>query len=501
MTMPRSRWLLCLTPSATRAPVEASWLTSRSRPLLLGVTGVMAAFVMGAVAVVHLRLAMALLLGAAAVAATLVSPRMGGLLLVALVPITSGLAPGTPVPNVRVSEALIGAIGVTVLVSARRRDAVPWTVLDWLLLGYGLAWAGTGILDARALGEHLSLSEWGTIAGQLQFFLLYRGVRVALRSPAERRLGVFVLLGASVPVGVLAILQNLHFPAVGRFINTITGGVYGLQPGVAVTRATGPFDNWAALAGYLFPLLLVLLALAIAGELRHHQRRLWAVAGIAVVALLLTRELSAIFCLVVGAGFLVTRYRGARRVRRWLAPALLVGVLVAVPFLGGRLDQQFAPTPGTGRHAWVPQTLGFRAEVWSSQYLPAIAARPLSGYGVIIPPRISWQYPESEYIELLTHGGIPLLVVFALLGWAMVARARAVARAPDPFDAALGWALLVSVAGLLAMNVIWPYLSNGGLPQVLWCLFALAGPLPARSPHAGVLAVPTPARGIEALAP
>jgi len=26
---------------------------------------------------------------------------------------------------------------------------------------------------------------------------------------------------------------------------------------------------------------------------------------------------------------------------------------------------------------------------------------------------------------------------------------------------------------MVIVNVIWPFLSNGGMPQLLWCLFAL----------------------------
>ena len=75
---------------------------------------------------------------------------------------------------------------------------------------------------------------------------------------------------------------------------------------------------------------------------------------------------------------------------------------------------------------------------------------------------------------------MPLLVLFVVLMWAMVAQGRKLARAPDPYDVAVGRALVIVVVSLIAMDVVWPYVSNGGMPQVLWCLFALVSPLGAR---------------------
>ena len=102
------------------------------------------------------------------------------------------------------------------------------------------------------------------------------------------------------------------------------------------------------------------------------------------------------------------------------------------------------------------------------------------GYGGQLPASISWPYPESQYIAELIEGGVPMLVLFGVLMWAMVAQGRKLARAPDPYDVAVGRALVIVVVSLIAMDVVWPYVSNGGMPQVLWCLFALVSPLGAR---------------------
>ncbi len=469
-----------LTPSRklrVGAP-ENGWFADRPRPLLLGGGAVLVAFVLAFVAVGKPDLGIAALGGLAVVVAVLVRPVIGGLLLVGLVPILSGMQPGVPVSHLRLSEVLIGVVGVTVLVSARRVDAVKWSSLDWLLLAYGVVWAAFGAIDG--VGQHLSITDWGTVLGQLQFFLLYRGVRTSLRTAAERKAAVAVLLVATVPVALLAVLQELHVGAIVNFINRITGGVAGaVVSTTSASRATGPFDNWAALAGYLLPLLLVLWALTMAGQTARHRKASWAVGVIALTGLLLTAELSAIIVLIIGAAVLATQYGYGRRALKLLGAAVVVGGLVATPFLATRINQEFATAAGSGRHAGVPQTLDFRWDVWTTQYIPAIEARPLAGYGVELPPTIQWPYPESQYISYLMEGGFPLLVVFGGLAWAMVRRSREAARATDPFEQALGRAVFVTVVAMLVMNLIWPFLSNGGLPQVLWCLLAIALPRPA----------------------
>jgi PST family polysaccharide transporter len=158
---------------------------------------------------------------------------------------------------------------------------------------------------------------------------------------------------------------------------------------------------------------------------------------------------------------------------KWLAFALAVVAVGAGSFLAHRLGAQFSTTAGTGRPAFIPQTLGFRWQVWTGQYIPAILQRPITGWGVILPHSIRWPNPESQYIGYLIEGGVPLLVMFGFLFDGMICEAKRVTRSLDHVDRALGEALLVTVVLLGVVNFNWPFLSNGGMPQMLWCLFAL----------------------------
>jgi hypothetical protein len=479
----------------TRHPA-GSWLTAQPRTALLATAAVALALATGALGATHAKFGVAMVLAAAVVMVVLLWPLVGGLVLAGVVPVISGLATGVPLPAVRASEALVGLIGVTLLVAARRGDAVPWGVLDWLSLVYGVAWAVTGAFDAVALREHLTMSEWGTVLGQMQFFLIYRGVRVSVRTARERRIALGAILAASVPVAALAVLQEAGAPGVRSFLFAITGSAEATvaAPGTVAPlsisdlhRATGPFANWTSLAGYLFPVLLLMCALALAGQVGRRRRWFAAVAGLAGAGLLVSDEQSAIIGLAVGVIVLGASYARTRQVLRWLLLAGVVGAVVFGPTIGRRIATELAPSARSSSSSFVPQTLSYRGEVWSGQYFPAIGQRPLTGYGVVTPPTIQWPYTESEYVTVLMEGGVPLLLVFGATTWAMIRRSRRLARGADPLGRALGRALTVSVATLVVMDVIWPYMSNGGLPQVLWALLALAEvgvltTVPGRSP-------------------
>lgn len=475
------------------APSDAAWLGSRPRPVLLGGTCAVAALTVGFLAPTHLKDAVGVVVLAGLVGAVLLRPFVGAIVLVGLVPITSGLA---AVSHVRLSEAVIGVVGATLLLSTRRRDAASWRQLDVWLAAYAVAWALFGVLGERLYAEHLAFAQWGTVAGQIQFFLVYRGVRVSVRNEVERRSAIGVLILSSSLVSLLAVLQKLGAPGVRGFLARITGGSTAAATTGAVLaghglRATGPFANWAALAGYLLPILLVLVALALAGTPTRYRRWFVATGVLAAAGLALTEEQSVIICLLVGVVVLARQYGRGRTVVRWAPVLFVVLAVVAGPSIVHRIGHELAPAAGTGRVSWVPQTVSFRWSVWTKQYLPAVGLHPLTGYGVVLPPTIQWPYPESQYIAFLIEGGIPMLLMFVGLVWAMLRGTAEAARSADPFDRALGRALTIAIVSMLVTNTMWPFLSNGGMPQVLWCLLALAVPRsPVRRP-ADVVSAPS----------
>ncbi len=463
-----------------------SWLTSAPRDVLLAMAAIFGGLGIGIAAVYDIKLAIAAVGGLAVVTMVLVRPALGGYILVAIVPIVSGFQPGVPVPHIRLSEALIGAVGVTVLVATRRKDAVRWAALDWLLFIYGVGWAAMAGINAVLLHEHLTISNWGTAIGQLQFFLIYRGVRVSLRSRKERRNALIAFLIASIPVSLLAIAQQSRLHAIDSLIVKLTGStVLGSSAYHVFMRATGPFDQWTALAGYLTVVLIPLCSFALLYTFRDRPRTMKVVTALSMSALMLTAEISAMGGLLAGAVILGVWARRSKRVLTWLGVGTLVVIIAFGSYLGQRMVTEFGTTAGSSRSVGVPQTIAFRWQVWTTEYVPAIAAKPLTGYGISLPGNVDWQYTESQYITLLMEGGIIVLVLFGAMSWAMIDRARKAARSSDPMEVALGRALVVLSVVLIPMDAIWPYVSNGGLPQALWALFGLLAP--ASATFGGVL--------------
>ncbi len=415
----------------------------------------------------------------ALVSAVLAWPLLGGLLLIALVPPLSGLAPGILVPSVRFSEALIGVISLTVLLGTRRLAAPRWGMLEWLLLAYGVLWALLAVFDSVSLGQHLGLSQWGSAFGQLQFLLLYRSVRITVRTPKQKRIGLGVLACTTVPLGILAILQEANVGGLRTSLGDITGNT---SPVVnsGIIRATGLFANWAALAGFVLPILLALVALSLAGRVKRGKVVVLGLCALMVIALLLTAELSVLICLIIGVIVLGVQYGRSRKMLLWFGIAAAVSLSILGPVLGQRLNNEFGFVAGSNKGTLVPQTVSFRQDIWTQQYLPAIAQRPLDGYGVQLPDTVQWQYPESQYIALLVEGGYPLLIMYLCLLWGMFDHARRASRSRDPVEQALGRSLAVVVVSLLFLGITWPFLSNGGFPQVVWVLFALCGPASSR---------------------
>jgi hypothetical protein len=451
----------------------------RATNALLLLSAVAFAMIAAVLGVHNIKYGVGFVLCLGLVSAVLAWPVVGGLVLIAAVPPLSGLEPGLITPNVRFSEALIGIIGLTVLFGTRRVAAVKWGVLEWLLLAYGSLWAVLAAYDAITLGQHLSLSTWGSVIGQLQFFLLYRTVRVTLRTKKQRRMGLIVLIVVTVPIAILAMMQEAGIGGLRHSLADITGNTSPIGTS-SIVRATGPFGNWAALAGYLFPILLVVIGLALAGQIKRYRRSALVVGAFMIIGILLTAELSVIICLVAGVFVLGVQYGRFRKMMLWFVVAAAVSLIVVGPVLGNRLTNQFGNVAGSSKSSLEPQTVSFRTEVWTQQYLPAVAQRPLDGYGLQLPSTIAWPYPESQYIALLIEGGYPLLIMYLCLLWGAFDQARRASRSRDPVEQAIGRSLVVTVVSLLVLGVTWPFLSNGGLPQVLWCLFALCGTVGSR---------------------
>jgi hypothetical protein len=467
-------------PGSEPAETTTAWLLARPRPGLLMATSVVGAAMIGAAVARKPLDGLALFLGLIVATVVATRPAFGAYLLVLVVPVTSGFQKGFPIPNVNLSEALIAVVGIILLLVAPRRAEFRWRLFDWMLFTFCGSWLVLGLLDAFSLHTGLSYATIDPLIGPFQFLILYRAIAVSLPQKAEQRTAISCLLLASLPVDLLAYLQQTGSPAVNRAIAQVTGGgVFQSYAYSVFARATGPFPHWTPLAGYLLVILLVGFAcLLFEVELPISRRAVAIVLILAAVSLILTAEISAMAGAIGGAVLLGVWAGRQKQMVRWLITGVIIAAVFGGSYFAKRLDNEFATSAGSSRSHLVPQTVSFRWQIWTGQYLPAIAERPLTGWGQVLPDTITWPFTESQYVTMLMAGGVPLLIVFGSEMVALYGLSRRQARRTDLEDpatpAALGNAVAALVVVLVPMDVIYPYMTSGGLPEPLFVAAGIA---------------------------
>jgi len=446
----------------------------------VGAAGVAGAALVGTASTVGAAAGVAAVAAVALGLVVLRRPAAGGLALVGVAPAVSGLARGVPLPGLRLSEALICGVAVLVLASADDRATPRWRAFDWMALLYVVANAALGAYDLLARDGAFDVDALGVVAGPLQFFLLYRAALVALRTEAQRRRAIEIALVLSVPIAVIAVLQQFDMGGVRAW----TAGLVSDGAGASFTddytygvlpRAVGLFPHWQILGGYLLAVILLGAASFMDERPAFPRPLLGAVLAIDAAALVETLTFANIAAAVLGVLALAVWSRRGGRVVVWLAVAGVVAAFAFGPSLGTRYELQMEASATGDKPALVPQTLAFRYDVWTQQYFPALEDRLLTGYGPGVPPGIAFGYTESVYLELLVRGGVPLLLVFAGLMWALWVAAVPVARGPTADSRRVAArALVVLVVALVPLHLLEPFFITTGLPHLLWALAALA---------------------------
>jgi len=403
-------------------------------------------------------------------------PLVGAYLLVALVPIVSGLRRDLPVPGLRVSELIVAGLATLLLVTVETRRLRPWTLFDWTALAYCAATLALGGTALLARGVPFTLEAISTLVGPFQYLLLYRAVLAAVHTEAERRRALALVLLASVPVSVLALLQFAGVGGLSSTLNSLTGAegllVHSEEVGIE-HRTTGVFPHWQMLAGYLFVVVVAGLG-ALIGRGPLPGWTVGAVTLLALAAMISTGTFVTAFG-ALGAAFVLGAWYGRLgRVLAGVGAAAAGAAAVFGSLIAERVAFSFSAAPGADREAFVPQSIAYRFELWSEQLLPAIAGRWLTGWGPDLPSSLSFEHTESMYLTLLFRGGVPLVLVYAALTLALAGAAwRLAARSARPFDRMLGRVMFTLVALLAVLHLLEPYFVTTGLPHLIWILAAL----------------------------
>ena len=447
-----------------------AWLRTRwSRAIFT----VGASAAVGVAAGLGTKTAVAAVFGVAVVVIVLARPVVGAYTLVAVVPPASGLRAGLPVPQFRLSEILIASIGVLLLLLARPGHTPRWRAFDWLAIGYVVANAVLGAVDLLSRGSPITIAEANKLLGPMQFFLLYRAVLTTLTTQHQRQFALRLLLFASVPVSVLAVLQEMHAPGVVNFLANVTAS-QAFVTNADVARATGPFALWHDLGSYLFVIVMLGVALLVNQSWQGMKPRM--LAGIVVLAgIALITTVSATPIAGAAVGVLVLAMT-ARPRKQWVVRAAgFIVLLIAAfgPVLATRYKQQFSLQAPVKQIPYLPQNFNFRISVWTTEFLPVVGKHLTTGYGPDFPPALAFSYTESVYVTLLLRGGLPLLFLYAGLMLALAFRARDLRNDADVERRAIAQVLFVVIILVVFMQLTTNYFVNAGFPFLFWVLAAL----------------------------
>lgn len=448
---------------------------------LLATAVAVGAISLGVAVHVHPALGVAPLVAVLYALIVLERPSVGALTLAALAPATAGLGRGLPIPGLKISEVLI--LGTATLLIGVVACRARWNAVDFVALAYLIATVLLTLGNTVTRGDAIGLEAMQDAFAPAVFFLLYRAVRVAGLTDRQRGLALALMVAPCIVMVAVAFGQNLDLPGVRAFVaGATTGGIFdtwSYQNSDVGRRATGLFEVWHSLAGYLVPLLLVCVSvsLEVAADRRLRQAAC-AMAGVILVGLLLSQTLNVLpVALACSVGIGVLGGQAGRSIFAITAISI-VGLLVAGDVLASRVEQQFDPSSDTV----LGENIDDRLAIWSEDFSEPLKEHWPLGYGPGIPPGVDWPHTESLYLTLVLRGGVLLLGIFLLFFLIVEQAAWRARKSSQPVDRVVSSTLAVLVPGTFVMHLVFPYFTSSGFPQVFWILLALLplhGHLPA----------------------
>jgi hypothetical protein len=386
-------------------------------------------------------------------------------LALALIAATSGTARGLLIPGLKLSDILVVALAVAVLL----RWGGRWRVIDGLggaVLLYAAVYAALTLVNfARRTELSMGVLPY-ELLGAPQYVLIY-ALAFAI---GQKSLSVMTWLRPSMIIActmaVVAVLQVANIGPVRQILAVITGRDKILNPlDYQVYRGTAFFPSQHALGMYLcLHVVIAVVCLARANPAPRDRRLMILTVLLSGVGILSTATASpALICAAaVGAFFLTTR-------RAVWAFGGVVALAVAAAFtpigenIAGRLEIQYGSSEG---FSLLPKSFWFRVDVWTRDFVPIILRNFWSGYGPVPEDSHLFPYMESMYITVLMQGGLLLLVSLAIVLVSSFIRMDGVLKSVRQDDPSLAnpaaRALRFVIVLLAVFMVIHPYLSDAG---------------------------------------
>lgn len=384
---------------------------------------------------------------------------------------------------------VLAAATAVLVVGGRELLRTRLGTIDLAMVGYIVVRTAVEAVNAVEL-QHAAYS-----AIALDPTIMYLAF-LAARWVGTSTVGLIALLrGIAAPiffVAPLAVAQVLKVPGVGEFLiaYTSSGGFERRFTLGYELRGTSTIGHHTALGGYL----VVLAAVACTDLLLSRRLKRSTAFPLLALGLIIVAQFTTLTFATIGATAVVII---ATLVKLGVRPGVLVASAVSLvaawSIFGASVEGRVADQTirKSDEYAWLPSTVAYRAEVWINETIPTILERPMTGWGFdvytagekdwpIIPSRLVWLSPESEYMRTLVSGGwISLIAEVVLLFAALVA----ISRAARALGGGLGVPALTATVVLLVISAIHSHLTNPGAPLVLWPLIgAVCGYAAARAP-------------------
>jgi hypothetical protein len=393
----------------------------------------------------------------------------------------AGIGRGLLVPGARPNEALLALlIGIMLarpVLQGRfrprlslRRDPVALALalmavtnsfvpLTWMAVR-GKTITGDDVLYAVVLWKYLAL---------------YLVVRAMVRTAAEARRCLWVLLASASIVSVIAILQSLNLFGVPGLL----AGWYAPEGNVAAlsgNRGSSTLASSFATADVMLLCVGVLVGLATRGIGR--SRVLAGFAALALLGVFASGQFSAVIGLLVAlaALFVVSR---RRRVFLAILPVVAVAPVLLRPVIERRL-QGFGTVSGWPE-SWIGRYNNLRGYFWpelSSDNNFLLGVRPNSRVPGSRDAGIDWVWIESGYMWLLWGGGLPLLLAYFGFTAVVFARSWRSARDDDSVYGAVAVALFSGMCVFTVLMLLDPHITYRGAADTFFALLAILATSP-----------------------
>lgn len=431
-----------------------------------------AALVAGLLAAVVGPIAFAVAIAAALFGLVAWRPVLATYLYVATLPFIAGFQRGTVIPGVRLNEALFALLLAGAMaggyIRALKGAPLPLRLrpLDLPLAAFVVLATVWPITSMLLRGEHPTAADFAAVLPMCKLAALFLLVRTTIRTPTQVLWCIRLIIATAFGVATIAILQTLSFGPVLKVLTAIDP-----TASYVVDRGATTLMSPAASGDYILIGLTLLVTSGVRGLIGRWTRL---GAGLVLTAGVLAAGQVAIWLagLVVGA-LLIWRVPPVRASVLRFVPVFAVAILVGAAAVGRRLEEF---SGGSAPRSWL-----VRWDNLSHLYFPQLFDGGgfligVSPNSVVVPPDI-WRavvYLESGYLQLLWIGGVPLLIGFILLSWAVLKLSRRFSSRSDSVGACAS-ALAIAWLMVVLLSVLDPHLYMRGAGDLIFLLLGIVG--------------------------